>query len=208
MPHDLDVTVDGPSHGSDSSSTTLLRLVQAQDPLAWQRLVDLYAPLIYRWCRRRNLQADDSADVAQEVFTAVFANVGGFRKDRPGDSFRGWMWTIAQNKIRDYFRRRQGQAVACGGTDARGQLAELAAADSGPRVEAFEDDDRKLLAHLGLNAVRTRFAEPTWRAFWRITVGSESPADVAADMGLSLRAVYQAKYRVLSTIRQELSDLM
>ena len=58
-----------------------------------------------------------------------------------------------------------------------------------------------------LEAAQDLGATP-WQAFWRITVGSESPANVAADLGLSLRAVYQAKYRVLNTIRQELADLL
>jgi RNA polymerase sigma-70 factor, ECF subfamily len=208
MPNDADITLDAASQGSDSSSSTLLYLVQAQDPQAWQRLVDLYAPLIYRWCRRCNLQADDAADVAQEVFAAVFANVGQFRKDQPGASFRGWIWTIAQNKIRDHFRRREGRAQAEGGSVARGLLAQVAAAEPDGLDEPIEEDDRKLLAHLGLNAVRARFADSTWQAFWRIAVGGETPANVAADLGLSLRAVYQAKYRVLNTIRRELSDLL
>ncbi len=87
-------------------------------------------------------------------------------------------------------------------------MAEVAASELNQPAGTIEHDDRKLLAHLGLNTVRTRFAEPTWQAFWRITVGSESPANVAADLGISVRAVYQAKYRVLNTIRQELADLL
>jgi hypothetical protein len=43
MPYKPDITVDSSSRGSESSSSTLLHLVQAQDPQAWQRLVDLYA---------------------------------------------------------------------------------------------------------------------------------------------------------------------
>jgi len=153
--------MDSASQGSETSSSTLLAQVQAQDPQAWQRLVDLCAPLIYRWCRRRNLQADDAADVAQDVFAAVFAKVGAFRKERPEDSFRGWLWTVAQNKIRDHFRRRAGQAQARGGTAAHVQLAEVAGADLNGSDEPAPEDDRNLLAHLGLNAVRARFAETT-----------------------------------------------
>ena len=40
------------------------------------------------------------------------------RRDRSGDSFRGWLWTITQNKIRDQFRYRQGAPQAEGGSDA------------------------------------------------------------------------------------------
>lgn len=146
--------------------------------------------------------------LATHFLLTLFANVGEFRKQRPEDSFRGWIWTIAQNKIRDHFRRRAGTAQPRGGSEGQDQLAELAAAEPDGLEEPADADDRNLLTHLGLNAVRGRFADLTWQAFWRITVGSESPAHVAADLGLSLRPVYQAKYRVLSTIHQELTDLM
>ncbi len=36
---------------SSSTSTSLLRRVKARDPDAWQRLVNLYGPLVYRWAR-------------------------------------------------------------------------------------------------------------------------------------------------------------
>ena len=99
-----------------STSTSLLDRVKAGEAEAWERLADLYGPLVYGWCRQSGLQAEDAADVGQEVFGAVLARVERFRRDRPGDSFRGWLWTITRNKIRDHFRRRSGKAQAQGGT--------------------------------------------------------------------------------------------
>jgi hypothetical protein len=108
-----------------SISTSLLDRVKARQPAAWECLVDLYAPEVYRWCRQSGLQGEDTADVVQEVFTAVAAHVEQFRRERPGDSFRGWLWTITRNKIRDHFRHRQGQPQAAGGTDAQQQLGQI-----------------------------------------------------------------------------------
>src|SRR5438105_4437335 len=103
----------------DSTSLSLLQRVQGNQPRAWEQLVDLYAPLVYHWCRRAGLGSEDTADVFQEVFRAVAEHVAAFRRDRPGDTFRGWLRTITRNKLRDHFRRRQDQPRAHGGTDAQ-----------------------------------------------------------------------------------------
>jgi hypothetical protein len=34
------------------------------------------------------------------------------RHDRPGDTFRGWLWTVTRNKIRDFHRGRAGDPSA------------------------------------------------------------------------------------------------
>ena len=48
---------------------------KADDPAAWDRLVDLYAPLVYRWCRRWDLPEQEIADVFQDVFQAVATHI-------------------------------------------------------------------------------------------------------------------------------------
>src|SRR5262245_56120301 len=89
-----------PSQGS-SLATSLLVRVRALDPQAWQHLMALFEPVVHGWCRAAGLQPADAADVQQEVFQAVALNIGKFRRDRPGDSFRGWLWGITRNKLLD-----------------------------------------------------------------------------------------------------------
>ena len=45
----------------------LIRLRDARDGAAWALFVEIYTPLIYRYCRKRHLQEADAAEVAQEV---------------------------------------------------------------------------------------------------------------------------------------------
>lgn len=193
------------STGPGSTSSSLLRRVRQQDPDAWRRLVRLYGPLVYLWARQCGLQADDAADVLQETFVAVAQGVQTFRREQPGDTFRGWLWTITRNKIRDHFRRRQGEAVAKGGTDGQEQLLQLPdppEPSSGPCADAGSQT-----AHAALELIRAEFEERTWQAFWQTAVDGRKAAEVAEELGMTLRAVYQAKYRVLRRIRQELADL-
>ena len=90
---------------SQATSLTLLQRVQARQPAAWERFVDLYAPLVLHWCRRGGLSTEDAADVFQEVFRSVAEHIADFRRDRASDTFRGWLRTITRNKMLDHFRR-------------------------------------------------------------------------------------------------------
>jgi len=111
-----------------TTSLSLVEEVRARDPEAWRRLAYLYGPLVYSWCRHQGLPGQDAEDVVQEVFLTVFARVSDFRREREGDTFRGWLWTIARHKIGDWIRRHGRQPQAAGGTDAQEQLLETAAA--------------------------------------------------------------------------------
>ena len=141
--------------------------------------------------------------MVQEVFSAVAAHVTDFRRRNGADSFTAWLATIARNKIRDHFRRRQNRPQARGGTDAREQLEQM--------PEPIEPSDlaeaESSLPRRVLELVRTEFEPRTWEAFWRTTVDDRAPSDVAADLGMTLAAVYQAKSRVLRRLRQELGGL-
>jgi RNA polymerase sigma-70 factor (ECF subfamily) len=48
----------------------------------------------------------------------------------------------------------------------------------------------------------------TWEAVWRVTVEGQSPAEVAAALGMSVGAVHTAKSRVLARLRALLTDLL
>src|SRR5262249_52755420 len=112
-----------------SISTSLLARLQSQTQQedAWARLLDLYGPLVYSRCRRASIPPQDVGDVAQEVFLEVMKSIGEFRRDRPGDTFRGWMARITQRRIADYWRRRQRipEGEAAGGSIVREQLSEV-----------------------------------------------------------------------------------
>jgi RNA polymerase sigma-70 factor, ECF subfamily len=202
-----DVSVSRSEAPSEPSSSLLDR-VRAQDQAAWGRLVELYGPLVYRWCRRAGLQAADAADVGQEVFQAVARKVGDFHRDPAGGTFRGWLRAITRNKILDSFRRPAPGCPAAGGSDAQRRLQELPTRvweDAGPEAEA---EDTRLLFRRAVELIRGEFEEGTWRAFWQTAVEERSPADVAADLGVTVNAVYLAKSRVLHRLREEFGDLL
>jgi RNA polymerase sigma-70 factor (ECF subfamily) len=197
-----------PSHeaaadGQASTSRSLLARVQANDPAAWDRLVTLYAPLVWHWCRRMHLPHQETADVFQEVFKAVAVHFPRFHHDRPEDTFRGWLRTITRNKVRDYFRRTQHEPEATGGTDAQLHWSQVPALDPDNELEAGQDS---LLFQRALSLIQSEFEERSWRAFWRVVVDGCPPQQVADELGMSTGSVRVAKCRILHRLRQELGD--
>jgi RNA polymerase sigma-70 factor (ECF subfamily) len=193
---------------SSSIASSLLLRLKVQDPEAWKRLVRWYGPVIYSWCRRQGLHADDAEDVGQEVFQAVSRNIGNFRRERPGETFRGWLWTITVNKVRDHRRRRGGQPEAAGGSTAQQQLLQVPEEASEVSAASAPAGEASVLSHAALDLIRAEFEVRTWQAFWRVTVEEQAAGVVAADLGMSLGAVYVAKSRVLRRLREELGDLL
>ena len=197
-----------PDERSSSTSThrSLLQRARGHDPAAWERMVALYGPLVLGWCRGWGLRDDDAADVFQEVFQSVAAHLAAFRRDRTGDTFRGWLRTITRNKVTDLYRRREKEPAGIGGSEARDRLARVPAdppaADPGPDAAETE------VLHRALRQIRAEFEPRTWDAFWQTAVNGRSAGDVAAELGMTPGAVRVAKSRVLHRLRTDLGDLL
>ncbi len=196
--------IPGLSSLSVHTSTSLLMRVKSFDQQSWQQLVRLYGPMVYRWIRKAGIQPSDSQDVVQNVFLTVSADIAKFRRTKPGDSFRGWLWTITRHKILDCFRERRRRTEAIGGSDAK-RLIEQIVVPEPDQIDQSSEIGR--VRHRAVEMLRPLFDKPVWEAFVRTTVHGDKPADVARDLGLSLATVYRAKYRVLTRLQIELDGL-
>ena len=191
-----------------SVSSSLLARLRLQDSGAWSRFVDLFGPEVYLWCRQAGLQESDAADVGQEVFRTVAVKIDGFRRDRRGDTFRGWLWTITRNKLHDFWRRAAKQLAAAGGSEAQQRLAQLAAPNLSSVSDSAQPPATQQFVQRALAQVRANFEPRTWQAFWKTTVDQQPAQEVAAELGISPTAVYIAKSRVLRKLREELGELL
>jgi RNA polymerase sigma-70 factor (ECF subfamily) len=188
-----------------STSRSLLARVNANDPNAWGRLLTLYGPLVWHWCRKLGLPEQEIADVFQEVCKSLAAHIHQFHKNAAGDSFRGWLRTITRNKVFDHFRARQREPQAAGGSGAQWQWSQIPAVEWDDAADARETTS--ILLQRALELIQREFADNTWRAFSRVVVDGMPPRDVAAELGMSAGAVRVAKCRVLQRLRQVLAEI-
>ena len=192
---------------TDSTSLSLVQRAKDHDPESWRRLTELYGPMVFQWARRHGLEANDAADIVQDVFATLARSLDSFRSDSPGRTFRGWLWTITRNKVRDLCRDRRNQPTAVGGSDILRRISQFPDEPPDPDTDAAERAQLGEVFHRALEAVRCEFEDRTWRAFWQVTIEGRSTAEVALEMGISANGVRQAKSRVLRRLRDELADL-
>jgi RNA polymerase sigma-70 factor (ECF subfamily) len=176
-----------------------LRSTGEQD--AWAYFVRLYTPLLLHWARKAGLQGADAADLVQDVFAALVRAMPSFRYDRH-KSFRGWLWTVTANKLRDRARRRPPAPLDP-------HAAPLATAVSDDSVGGLEEAEyRRHVVRRALELMQSDFRPETWRACWMTVVEGRPAAEAAARLGLTVGAVYSANCRVLARLRRELAGLL
>lgn len=175
----------------------LQRLRQPSAAEAWERFVRLYTPLLLHWARKLGLQGEDAADLVQDVLVVLVRKMPEFQY-QPGRSFRGWMRTVLMNKWRD--------------RPHRGAPATLDSAMEPPapaEEDALEEREYRLyILGRALRLMSEDFEAATWQACWETVVCNRPAAEVAAELGLTVNAVYLAKSRVLSRLRRDLEGLL
>ena len=132
--------------------------------------------------------------------TVMLTKLPDFEYDR-SKSFRGWLRTITTNRCRDFFRRRGKMPHTT-----RDGAVEVDMPDD---AELFaEQEYRQRLVSRALDLMQTEFGDSTWRACWETVVNDRPAADVAAELRITVNAVYVAKSRVLRRLRSELDGLL
>jgi RNA polymerase sigma-70 factor (ECF subfamily) len=169
------------------------------DAAAWQRFDTLYRPVLRTWLRRYFLQPQDADDLVQQVLAVVVRELPDFHYDPRKGKFLGWLRAILHNRLREFRRSRQTRPVATGGDEAL--LNQLVNHRSDPN-RVWDREHARHVAQCLLARIEPDFSPTTWQAFRRVMAG-EKVAEVAADLKMSVNAVYLAKSAVLKRLRQE-----
>jgi RNA polymerase sigma-70 factor (ECF subfamily) len=102
------------------------------------------------------------------------------------------------NKIRER-QRRGGEEQLPNGHE----LAESAVSSG-----FWDREFRGELLRRALQIMQNDFQATTWKACWAVVVERRPAAEVAAQFGITIGAVYAARFRVLSRLRQELAGML
>lgn len=177
----------------------IVRLRNHQDGEAWARFVDVYAPFIYGYLRTRGLQDADAADLTQITLRQVAAHIGTMEVVGEG-SFRGWLFTIVRNKLRDFYDRPHHLHQGSGDSRVQ-QLLESQPAPAADDSAAWEQEYQASLFAWAAEQVRPTLQTTTWEAFRLTAVEGKSGREVADQLGMTVAAVYLAKSRVMARLR-------
>jgi RNA polymerase sigma factor (sigma-70 family) len=186
----------------------LERLRLRPDPASWQRLIDLYAPLVRVWLRRYALQPADADDLTQEVLAVLVRELPQFRHDLRRGAFRRWLRTVLVNRLRAFWRGRRRQAAAGEGRGEGGDVLGGLEDPGGGLSRLWDREHDEHVARRLMELLEPEFEPTTWQAFRLLTLEGKGTAEVAAELGISQGAARVAKSRVLRRFRQEIDGLV
>ena len=188
------------SQSPATRASLLVRIRDHADAAAWGRFVDIYGPLIYGFVRKRGLQDADAVDLVQEVLRSVAGAISRLEYDPRRGTFRGWLFTIVNNRLRNDLKVKQRREAGSGDSAVAEQLAEEPAPDEWQTQWDVEHQQR--LFAWASEKVQAEVEPQTWQAFRLSAVEGRSGKDVAEELEMSVAAVYLAKSRVMTRLKE------
>ena len=71
----------------------------------------------------------------------------------------------------------------------------------------FDQEYERDLFHWAAEQVQGEFRDRSWQAFWRTTVSGEKIATVADELKMSIGAIYIARSRVMTRLKQRIDEV-
>ena len=185
-------TRHGPHAAGDPSVTDLVLRARDGDKLAWDRLVERYAPLIWTICRRYGIGGADAEDVAQVVWLHLVDQLANLRDPA---ALPGWLATTT---------RRECQRVRRAARPLLGARVALDAEDI-PDTQAAEADEDLLAAERNA-ALREALGDlpPAWqRLLALLTADPPLPyTEISAILGIKIGSIGPTRSRCLDRLRR------
>lgn len=160
------------------------------DPSAFAPLYETYHSTIFRFIHRRTNRHDLSADLAQQTFLKALLALQRF--EPRGLPFRAWLYRIALNELRMYWRKKKEVVVDLSWADVKPLAEECGLAQQ-------EEDMRLIAAGLNhLNEAQSRLIELRY-------FDGLSYAELGHVLGVAEDAAKMRTHRVLAQLRTYLS---
>jgi len=179
----------------------LVRVRDVGDAGAWTTFVDIYAPLVYGFGRRRGLQDADAADLTQDVLGEVVRSIRDFEYQPARGRFRDWLLLIARRRLFRFFERRGRRG------EQHGQAEGLEQAEYQTPDADWNDAFSSRVLEVALRRIQPDFEPMTWRAFERVWLENRSAPETAAELSIKIQLVYKAKSRVLKRLTEEVEEI-
>ena len=188
-----------PLSTSPSIFLRLNRTERAPRELAWAEFRARYAPVIAAFAKRFGVTSHDADDVVQDVILGFYAKSPTFVYEPARGRFRSYLKACTIHALQKRAgAARPKQTVALGDLDPAAPEAE----------RAWGDLWSQQLLRRALEQTKAQYKDrDTFRAFMLTAIDGKSPADAAAQLGMTLASVYKARARVTEAVRARLDVL-
>lgn len=187
-----------------TSPSLLVRIRDPENTDAWEEFVEIYSPIVRRYCFQRGLQISDVEDITQDVMTTVTTKIRQFDYDPRRGRFRAWLGTVTANRIKTLLAKnskRVGKVLQA--VDEKDQSEHRYADPDSDWVDIFSEQ----IFRIACDRIRSVSSETAWRCFESTWIHNLSPQEVARRLEIAVHSVYVNKSRVLKRLEKEVQCL-
>lgn len=199
-----------PRNESDNSEfqtniSLIARVRDRSDVESWREFYQFYHPLLTRYLRRLGLKEDTANDVIQDVFVRLLQALPKFELDGKRGRFRSYLWKLTYSGLVDEARRVKARQQAEEEWVKRFLIADEA--ESRKFHQELNEINYREIVDKALPRVRAVTSERAWTCFEQRLLRDRPGAEIAADLGITDKAVFVYASRVLKSVRQQCSAI-
>ncbi len=190
------------------TTTMLLEgLADAGNNQAWTCFVGYFKPILVGFARKSGLNQQAAEDFAQQALMEFFKSYRTGNYDRAKGRLSHWLFGIARKVLSQTFRKRRPEKSA---TDLQRSTSDSQPLDSFADPAAAQDlwqqQWEKMVMQICMDRARGEFDEKSFAAFEMYALEELEPNEVAERLDISRNAVYIAKSRILSRVRELIAE--
>jgi RNA polymerase sigma-70 factor (ECF subfamily) len=183
-----------------TTTQVLEDLKELNDTLAWTSLRDHFYPVILKFAKTLGLSEADAEDAAQETMLAFLKAFRDGKYDREKGRLSHWLFGVAKRTIMDFCKRLPREHFIADNTTGTSFWDKIA--DDNSIRHTWDTEWRCMVLERCLQQARRELDQKVFRAFELYALLQKPIEEVCKTLGMSRNAVYIAKSRVLSKLRQ------
>jgi RNA polymerase sigma factor (sigma-70 family) len=181
------------------------RVRDRTDVESWRAFYQYYQPLLTRYLRSQGLDEHAANDVTQDVFVRLLQSLPTFEFDSKRGRFRGYLWKLTYSALVDQARRLKSRRRAEENWIERFQDATEA---EGRKVQQELDEiNQQQILERAMSRVRSETSSKAWACFEQRLLRDRPGSVIAAELGISAKAVFVYASRVLKAVRTQCAAL-
>ena len=183
------------------TTTQLLEGLQTtKDASAWEQFCGHFQPVVISFARELGLSPADAEDAAQETMAAFFKAFESGKYNRERGRLSSWLFGVAKRVILNLRGHRPLERLVADKTTGT-SFWDLVEDDDSVR-QTWENEWRQMVLRSCLEQVQREFDSKVVRAFELYGLRGVPVEKVGEELQMSRNAVYIAKSRILSRVRE------
>jgi len=176
-----------------------------------RQFFDTYWQLLYNTGLKAGLTHNEAEEVVQEVVISVAKKMGEFKTNPAAGSFKAWLLTLTQWRIKDQLRKRvREQELRHNPSEDATRTATIERMPD-PAVGAlqaeWDAEWEKHLVHTALERVKKNSKPEMFQVFDLMVNKQWSALRVSRRLRMNLARVYYAKCKVAALLKREIKRL-